>query len=151
MNTVYIAETVVNEIYRTMISDTCECGGILGMNRNGVITHYCFDYFAEQSDRNEYRPSVERLNSVIQEWHQEGVHFCGIIHSHPYGRSELSMADRLYAEEILQCNFYLDKIYLPILIEGSQVKELVFWSIEKEGRLISKNNYIVLNGQERRC
>lgn len=145
MNTVYIAETVVNEIYRTMISDTCECGGILGMNRNGVITHYCFDYFAELSDRNAYRPSAEWLNSVIQEWYHEEVDFCGIIHSHPYGYPELSVADRQYAEEILEYNSSLDKIYFPILTKDSHVKELAFWSIEKDENLISKNNYIALH------
>ena len=144
MNTLYIKKSVIFEIYNMRNSGIRECGGIFGMNKNGVITHFCPDCFSKQSDRNEYRPSVEWLNKVIQKWFQEGINFCGIIHTHPQGYRELSDADKLYAIRILECNPGLDSIYFPI-ITGGRFSELIIWKIEKEECLITNVDYVVLD------
>lgn len=77
-----------------------EQGGALGMDKNGVVTHFYHDEDASVSGCT-YTPSNKEITQVIQRWEQDGIRFCGMIHSHPGTAGVPSPGDMEYAERIL--------------------------------------------------
>ena len=91
-----------------------ECGGIIGM-RNGVACRFFFDAKTIISP-NAYYPDPELLNRTIDNWADEDIAFCGVIHSHPKKQTMLSAKDIEFARAILRYNPLLNTIYFPIAL-----------------------------------
>lgn len=111
-------------IYRRILEtlDVPEKGGVLGMKDN-TLCHYFFD--EKSRDPRCYRPTVPDVNRQVNLWLQEeGVRFCGFIHSHPPVHKTLSACDLLAAERNLILN-RLPYLYMGLLVEG----ELLFFKI----------------------
>lgn len=77
-----------------------ERGGMLGW-KDGGLRYFCPDV-QSNTDCNTYAPSVEFMNQKCREWAEEGIEFCGIIHSHIAADCRLSEGDRNYILQILQ-------------------------------------------------
>ena len=98
-----------------------EAGGILG-SRNGCICVFVYDPGTPDISRNCYTPDVDFLNSIIEQWQEEGITFCGIVHSHPPGQQNLSEADLSYIQTILDCMpVRIQELYFPITIPGEGI------------------------------
>ena len=111
----YTAE-VKQAIENTIGARQAESGGMLGTTDGGkTIDHYYFDKTASTT-RGMYSPDANTLNRVIEKWNQNGIQFCGIIHSHPLGVTKPSREDTEYAERILE-NMTLpnDTLLTPIV------------------------------------
>ena len=64
------------------------------------------------ADKEYFIPEINTANENIAHWMEEGICFCGFIHSHPNGAGFLSQADRLAIESwVLAAN-------LPFLCFG---------------------------------
>lgn len=100
-----------------------EQGGILGI-KNGTICEYYHDNSSNVTDRAVYEPDVNVLNQVIKDWHEHGIQFAGIIHSHLIGQNTLSSGDEEYIKKLFnnvpEC---IDELYFPIVIP--ETKEIV--------------------------
>lgn len=92
-----------------------EQGGILGM-KNGVICEYIHDNSGLETNRAVYVPNIAFLNECIAKWADEGVEFCGMVHSHPSEQKELSSGDYEYIVKIYQFNPQLGILYFPIIV-----------------------------------
>ncbi|MGN0473846.1 MAG: hypothetical protein ACI4IJ_02025 [Acutalibacteraceae bacterium] len=109
-----IYNDIVSEICRTIGSTEVESGGIIG-EKDGVISSYFFDRDAKRTS-NEYYPNAGLLNEIIEDWYYQGISFAGIVHSHPFGRRELSSDDIKYAKNILCHNCEITHhLYFPIV------------------------------------
>ncbi len=92
-------------------STTCEQGGVLG-GKNGIITHFYLDNGAERNSFY-YKPNVQALNEVIENWYNDGIDFLGLAHSHPKGKALLSASDISFAEQLIKSN-RLQKCHFPL-------------------------------------
>ena len=101
-----------------------EQGGILGM-KNGVIV---LDNSEQKTESAEYSPNTQFLNRQIEKWADEGIEFCGILHSHPSGQTTLSGSDMEYIKELYHVNLWLEKTYFPLIIDGC---DMIVYAVEK--------------------
>lgn len=104
-----------------------EQGGILGM-KNGVISAFVLDNSEQKTESAEYSPNTQFLNRQIEKWADEGIEFCGILHSHPSGQTTLSGSDMEYIKELYHINLWLEKTYFPLIIDGC---DMIVYAVEK--------------------
>ncbi len=104
-----------------------EQGGILGM-KNGVISAFVLDNSEQKTESAEYSPNTQFLNRQIEKWADEGIEFCGILHSHPSGQTTLSGSDMEYIKELYHVNLWLEKTYFPLIIDGY---DMIVYAVEK--------------------
>ncbi len=109
----HITEKCYEAIVKTIASTIPECGGILGMKRDTVISEYVFDKGIENSTEY-YIPDINTLNKVLIEWSDKNIQFCGMIHSHLLGRNKLSSSDIDYGRQILK-SMNMDSIYMLLV------------------------------------
>ena len=122
--------------YRYMLSRYApappERGGALGM-RDGTVCAYVHDLSAPVADRAVYVPDTAFLNARIEAWTEEGVSFCGLVHSHPAGQTGLSSGDLTYIERLFAENGGLGRLYFPLVTDG---RDVTVWAVAAEnGRL----------------
>lgn len=113
-----ITTEVFQEIVKTIGSGIPEKGGIL-LGKDGIITDFVFDENAHTSSST-YSLNVEFLNPIIQDKKQEGKQLMGIMHSHPYGCSELSAPDKQYFQSQFKNFPDLEFLYTPIIFSAKQ-------------------------------
>lgn len=98
-----------------------EAGGILG-SKDGCVCAFVYDPGTPDISRNCYTPDVDFLNSVIEQWQEEGITFCGIVHSHPAGHRKLSNVDLAYIQTIMNCMpAQIRELYFPVIIPGEGI------------------------------
>lgn len=115
-----------------------EQGGILGM-KNGVISAFVLDNSEQKTESAEYSPNTQFLNRQIEKWADEGIEFCGILHSHPSGQTTLSGSDMEYIKELYHVNPWLEKTYFPLIIDGC---DMIVYAVEKSnGQIEVKRIY----------
>ena len=97
-----------------------ESGGILG-GHAGVITRYFADEGSSHMPAH-YRPCVDKLNCIIEQWKSEDVEFYGIYHSHYKGDRFLSLRDVQYIEKIMRSlPKAFDTLYFPIVLPQQEI------------------------------
>ena len=118
------AMRIYAEIYKYLLSCYSEVppeqGGILGM-KNGVVCAYLHDSATKITDCAVYQPNIHFLNAQIQTWAENGVAFCGIVHSHPQGQTALSSDDAAYISELYKKNPLLKTTYYPLVLNKSKL------------------------------
>lgn len=115
-----------------------EQGGILGM-KDGVISAFVLDNSEQKTESAEYSPNTQFLNRQIEKWADEGIEFCGILHSHPSGQTTLSGSDMEYIKELYHVNPWLEKTYFPLIIDGC---DMIVYAVEKSnGQIEVKRIY----------
>lgn len=141
-----ITTNAYQSIVQKIGSGVPEKGGIL-MGVDGIITDFIFDKNA-QTTGSTYSLDVVYLNPIIKEHKKQGKQLLGIIHSHPYGCSELSYPDREYFLSQFKNFPSLDFMYTPIVFSAKQNEfeffPYVFYkdgTVEKAELEILPNNY----------
>lgn len=141
-----ITTDAYQNIVKKIGSGIPEKGGIL-MGKNGIVTDFVFDHNAHTT-ASTYSLNVAYLNPIIKELKKEGKELLGIIHSHPYGCSELSLADREYFLSQFKNFPSLDFLYTPIVFSAKQNEfeffPYVFYkdgTVEKAELEILPNNF----------
>ena len=104
-----------------------ESGGILGTS-DGVVIDFLTEDMSNRVKTGEilsntYVPDTIFLNGEIERWHDGGIEFCGIYHTHPPGCRTLSLEDITYAERIL-CTMPQEKqtLLFPLVFPGEKIK-----------------------------
>ncbi len=117
----YFSKEVITEIENTIGCLKPECGGIIAMNQNGIISDYYFDSDAG-SGKASYIPSRITIQEYVRaHWLPPSKRFCGVVHSHPLCNTcEPSYIDINMALKIMTIN-KMDKFYL-LMVWGSEMK-----------------------------
>ena len=126
----YISQKVYDEIVFTIGNAPIESGGIIG-EKDGVICEYFFDKKAKQNQE-KYVPSLNLLNKIIERWHENGINFIGIVHSHPNNYKRPSLNDEKYAQKLMKCNPHLSRLIFPIVTVSSDNIEIVFFEFTEK-------------------
>ncbi len=114
-----IKTDVYQSIVKKIGSGVPEKGGILLGGKDGVITDFIFDENAETT-ASTYSLNIAYLNPIIKAKKQEGKRLLGIIHSHPFGYSDLSLPDKQYFQNLFQNFPDLDYLFCPIVFSAKQ-------------------------------
>ena len=113
---------ITTETYQSIIKDiaskTPEQGGIL-MGIDGIVTDFIYDKEAKTTGST-YSLNVAYLNPIIKNLKKQGKLLMGIIHSHPYGCSELSHPDREYFLSQFKNFPDVDFMFTPIVFSAKQ-------------------------------
>ncbi len=115
---------VLRQIYQTLGSKPAEQGGILGI-ADGVISRFYYDVEGLCSER-DYYPDIKSISKVIKEWGNEGVSFCGIVHSHHPSARLLSSKDIDFGRAILRMNPSLNSVFFPLVFSVADNTEYEF-------------------------
>ena len=120
--TVYIKESVYNEIIIKLGMSKPELGGMLGWTEDQlVIDHFVFDENARVSAV-EYNPDVDFLNGILHNnWDKNNVFLGGFVHSHPGNLGTLSYADVEYSKKIME-EFDVPFMVMPIVTSSHDYK-----------------------------
>lgn len=98
-----------------------ETGGIIGTSST-IVDTVAFDNCNKILEAAIYVPNVERLNTVLSNWKEENVSFCGLFHSHKNGQESLSKDDMEYIQTIFSClPQTITELYFPIVISKSHI------------------------------
>ena len=115
---------ILDQILRDIGSKKPEQGGALGVDKtSGRITRFYFDEQANRSSAS-YSPDARTVTEVINQWDEEGVAFCGMIHSHPGSFGSPSEGDRQYAAEIINA--------MPETLQGKMLMPIVTVNLKKQ-------------------
>ena len=126
-----IKKEIYEQIINTLGKIEPEKGGILGSVDKKIITHYHYDEKGISTEHS-FTPDVDSLNSILEEWANEGVYLVGFIHSHTSEFNFPSCLDFKYAENIMNCLKCIDFFYLPLLIFNSKKEnDIKVFKIEK--------------------
>lgn len=116
-----IRNTIYNQILYYCPNVPPEVGGVLGA-RNDIIDSVFFDFGLHRDKMAVYTPNVDRLNKAITQWHNDGVEFLGMFHSHPKGQESLSSDDIEYINSIMHnMPERVKTLYFPIIIPKSHI------------------------------
>jgi proteasome lid subunit RPN8/RPN11 len=142
-----ITTDAYQNIVRKIGSGIPEKGGIL-MGKDGIITDFIFDENAHTTGST-YSLNVAYLNPLIKELKKEGKQLIGIIHSHPYGCSELSNPDKEYFMSQFKNFPDLDFMYTPIVFSAKQDEFAFFpYVFHKDGTVETAELEILPNDYE---
>ena len=108
-----IQKAVYDEICATLGTRKPECGGVLGARTGEPISKFYFDISGKTSV-DAYTPDYEAINTILEEWSNNGVQMVGMIHSHDKGDFP-SCGDLFYCEQILRSNPAVQEFLLPIV------------------------------------
>ena len=125
----HITKKCYEAIVKTIASTIPECGGILGMKKDAVVSEYIFDKGIENSTEY-YIPNINTLNKVLIEWSNKNIQFCGMIHSHLFGRNKLSSSDIEYGRQILT-SMNMDSIYMLLIDTDTSSYNLSCFELKK--------------------
>lgn len=130
------------DIVSSMAVPPPETGGILG-SRNGCINMFVHDEGVPDLGRMVYIPQTAYLNAIIKSWHNEGIEFCGILHTHPYGQRELSGSDVQYINCIMEMMpNSVNRLYFPLVFPG--VCMISYCATNKKGKIIIAADDIII-------
>lgn len=118
-----ISAAVLDEITKGIATRKPERGGALGMDaKSGRIVRF---YLDDQGSRTSamYSPNAGKITEIINAWEEEGISFCGMIHSHPGQLCQPSEGDFRYAGQILSAmpQTLKGRFLMPILTINSRL------------------------------
>lgn len=100
-----------------------ESGGIIGSCNGSIISHALFDTGYPNNQSGTYSPNTHFLNQAIADWHERGIEFSGIFHTHASQWDGLSNNDRIYIIKILKAMpACVHKLYFPLVFPGEKMK-----------------------------
>lgn len=142
---------ITTDAYQNIIkkigSQQPEKGGVL-IGKNGIITDFIFDEFAETTGST-YAVNTTYLNPIIKEFKEQGKELLGIIHSHPNGCSKLSKPDQDYFAGIFKNASDLDFLFTPIVFSAKENEFHIFpYVFHKDGKIEEVELEIVPNDYE---
>jgi len=114
-----------------------ECGGIIGSSEEDVVTDFYFDAGQSCCEKAIYTPDILKLNRKIADWEKSGIHFQGLVHSHPIHQKNLSQADVLYIETVMSGLQMGSRLYFPIVLPCTEVIPYIAYT-SKVGLVIQK-------------
>ena len=134
-----VKKELLYDMTEIFCSKTEEQGFLLGSRLKLNCIDYCNYLPAHKSGKYYYEPNAEAANEIIRTWEEEGICFCGLIHSHVVDKKELSENDIEYAKVL--CNTYgLPVFWFAIAVVEKRNIDFIFWSVkeEKTGEIILK-------------
>lgn len=101
--------------------------------KDGIVCSYEHDSSVQLQKQAIYEPNVSFLNQCIDKWADDGIQFCGIVHSHPDGQDTLSSGDIEYIDNLYKANPELKKTFFPLVLNGC---DIIVYAVERNGNKV---------------
>lgn len=95
-----IRKEVLQEITRSFLSGERERGFLLACASRLDRLEYCCEIPAVQAGLYFYEPDAKMADYEIRRWAEQGICFCGFLHSHIVSQNKLSQNDIDFAREL---------------------------------------------------
>lgn len=118
------SESIEKEMIVFMRKYNREVGGIIGAHQVRIDS-FVSDEGILGFDIHEYTPDIKLLNDVLVDWHNKGIVFRGLVHSH-LKREELSFGDIHFAEKIIKRN-KMESLLMPIYVKT--IDKIIWYSV----------------------
>lgn len=116
-----IHEQVKVDLLRIYSDSAVEKGVLLGCTTSLNRLEKCCALPARQAGLYFYTPNTHAADEIIRTWSEQGICFCGLIHSHITEKDDLSDADIVYANKLIK-TFTLPVLWFGLaLVHGKQV------------------------------
>lgn len=125
-----INKNILEDISTAFCMCEVEKGFLLGSSDDLTHIDHCFDLPARESGLHFYEPNAVLADKQIQHWADQGVCFCGMIHSHVVDKQELSENDIEYAK-VLYSAYHLPLLWFGIGIVHADKVDFRFYSVSK--------------------
>lgn len=134
-------KNIYTEFMRSIGCGHPEKGGIIGADKNNIISAFSFDPHPKESSLHSYIPNVDYLNMIINSaWSANDIKFAGFVHSH-INNDTISDEDIKYMRKILGVLKEYRYVHLGIVnVKSNTLKSdnAVWYTIEKINSYISK-------------
>lgn len=131
-----IKNDVLSKIAKAFRACDVEKGFLLGSNRDLTYINYCFDLPASDAGLHFYEPNPVCADETIRSWANQGVCFCGMIHSHVVDKQDLSVNDIAYAKALYSA-YHLPVLWFGIGIVQASNVDFRFYSVSKSSEQIN--------------
>lgn len=137
-----INKNILEDISTAFCMCEVEKGFLLGSSDDLTHIDHCFDLPAMDAGLHFYEPDPVLADKQIQHWADQGMCFCGMIHSHVVDKQELSENDIEYAN-VLYSAYHLPLLWFGIGIVRADNVEFKFYSVsESNGHInITQEEY----------
>lgn len=119
---------VQRELIRAFLQGDCEQGFVLGCTSCLDRLDHCLQIPAIQAGTYFYVPDTVAADKAIRTWGEQGVCFCGFVHSHLVNRHELSDKDREFAFQLFDV-YSLPVLWFGVCVVSGDVADLFFYAI----------------------
>lgn len=132
---------LINKMILENISTAfCMCdvekGFLLGSSNELTYVDHCFDLPAMEAGLHFYEPDPVLADQAIRRWADQGVCFCGMIHSHVVDKQDLSVNDVEYAK-VLYSAYQLPILWFGIGIVNANKVDFRFYSVSEFGEEVN--------------
>lgn len=134
----HIKKDVLSNISRVFRDCDVEKGFLLGSSKDLSRIDHCFDLPARDAGLHFYEPDPILADKRIRCWADQGVCFCGMIHSHVVDKQELSENDVEYAK-VLYSAYHLPLLWFGIGIVNAGKVDFRFFSVTESGGQVNIN------------
>jgi len=131
-----ISKTILDNISTAFCKCDIEKGFLLGSSNKLTYVDHCYDLPAIDAGLHFYEPDPVLADQAIRGWADQGVCFCGMIHSHVVDKHELSENDIEYAK-VLYSAYHLPILWFGIGILHSDNIDFRFYSVSGCGDQIN--------------
>ena len=132
----HIKKDVLSNISEVFRDCDVEKGFLLGSSKDLSYIDHCFDLPATDAGLHFYEPDPVLADKQIQHWADQGVCFCGMIHSHVVDKQELSENDIEYAK-VLYSAYHLPLLWFGIGIVHADTVDFRFYSVSEPDRQVN--------------
>lgn len=123
-----ITEDTLTEIKRVFLSQEEETGFLLGSASRLNRLEHCCQLPAKQAGMYFYTPDENAADEIIHNWSEQGICFCGMIHSHVVSQRDLSDADIRYAKLLFSAYQFPILWYGIGIVQNTEV-EFSFYAV----------------------
>lgn len=131
-----ITRKVLEDISTAFCKCNVEKGFLLGSDSSLNNINYCFDLPAANAGLHFYEPNSIIADETIRKWANQGVCFCGMIHSHVVDKQDLSVNDVEYAK-VLYSAYQLPILWFGIGIVNANKVDFRFYSVSELGEEVN--------------
>lgn len=125
----HLEQSVVDRIQKDFLRfDQEERGFLLGCSHRLDRIDQIKPMPVKRAERFFIVPDGEKTEVVIAEWAKQKICFCGMIHSHPNGKNELSQADCSFAEQLVR-EYRLPIMWFGIGAVKNRTVEIQFYRL----------------------
>lgn len=137
-----INKKILEDISAAFCTCEVEKGFLLGSSADLTYIDHCFDLPARDAGLHFYEPDPVLADKQIQHWANQGVCFCGMIHSHVVDKQELSENDIEYAK-VLFSAYHLPLLWFGIgIVHANKVDFRIYSVSESDGQVnINQEEY----------
>lgn len=119
---------ILHHLTHVFLSKDHEQGFILGSAKCLERLDFCGQIPAVQAGKYFYTPDSQYANTIIKDWAELNICFCGFVHSHLVNKNDLSDSDIEFAKQLFK-SYNIPILWFGIGIVYKDAVNFQFYSV----------------------